>query len=180
MKSIPGGAPHSVRSYLFVIPVFLLLLVNAVLALLCVETLNRANLSEAIFWVMSHPIYARLNIGLLFFFSLTLLFFSRHLFLSVFLTDLTLALLALIESFKVQLRNEAFVITDLLEAREALDAVGGYDLSFTKLQIIALSLMFILPLLLIGIRLPRWRLLPSLCGGLLTAAVFALVVILVI
>ena len=155
-----------------VLSVLFLLACNAVLAIVCAETLTRGKLSEGIFFVLSRPRYSRLNIALVFSLSLFLFLLTRRLSLSAFLGSLLMALLALIQYFKVRLRSEAFVLTDLLEAREALGVVGGYDLRLSRLQILALILMFLVPAACLGIRLSRRRLLVRLPESLLAAALF--------
>ena len=160
-------------------PVFILLFViycNAVLAVIGMETMTRATLSDAVFFILSRPLYSRLNIALVFLLSVFLFFLSRRLSLSMFLSNLLCALLALTEVFKVRLRSGAFVMTDLLEVREALGVIRGYNLTLSKLQILALMLMFLIPALCFGIRLSYFHPLFRIFGGLFAAVLLIICV----
>ena len=138
------------------LPLLLILLCNAIIATVCSEALWRASLSEAVFWLFSRVRFSCWDIAIAFSFSLFLAALTRRVALSVCLNNLLMAVLSLIHFFKLDLRDEPLLLTDIWQAEEALDVAGEYSFALGRVRLLLLLVMILLPLLVLaGIRLRR-------------------------
>ena len=155
----------------------LVLASGAVLACVCTEALVRSSLSEAVFWLLTRPTYSLPCTAFYFALSLFLLAATRRLSLSLLLTDLLAAAVALIHVFKMNLRGEPLLLSDFFQAGEAMGVVGGYDLRLSRMRLLMLAVMLLPALLCFGARLPRRRLPVRAAESALAAALLILTVL---
>lgn len=143
-----GAALHTVLSAVL----FLLL---SACAIVCMETIWRGSFSLSVMWAVrlfdlfKHIVLATAAFG----FALYLM--TGRMFLAALLTNVLLMLAALIQHYKMALRDEMFVLSDLALASEALGILDNFTLSVPWYVLLGCTVMLALPFAVWGLRLRR-------------------------
>lgn len=162
---------HAVLHMILCAALFALLAAGAIL---CMEAIWRGSFSLAVMWA------ARLwrLFGMLVLVTaaseLALYMLTGRMFASVLLMNAVLTALALVQHYKLALRGEMFVLSDVLLASEAMNAAKNFAIDLPWYVLFGCALMLLMPLCVWGMRLRRHMLcrlavlalcIATICGG---------------
>ena len=156
----------------------MILLLNAVITVLLTEGVWRSSLSEGIYWLMTRYRFSLWNIAVIFSLSLLLTLLMRRLSLSMLMTNALAALASVIHYFKMDLRGEPLLLTDIDQAETAMQVIGAYQLDLPTSKLLFVLIMVLLPAVLcIGVRLRKTHLKRRAASCLLGAALLCFSVV---
>lgn len=124
-------------------------------AILCMETIWRGSFSLAVMWTARLWQLFGLLVLVIASFELALYMLTGRMFASVLLTNIILTALALVQHYKLALRGEMFVLSDVMLASEAMTAAANFAIDVPWYVILGCALMLLMPLCVWGMRLKK-------------------------
>lgn len=149
-----------------------LFLLLASCALLCVETIWRGSFSEAVMWASRATNVAALCIGAIAALEALLYAASGRMLLSVGLVNFILTGISLVQHYKLELRGEDFLLSDIMLLSEAASVVEKFSVTLPWYVVLPCAIMVLLTLCGWGIRL-KGRMKKRLAAACLSGALFA-------
>jgi len=132
-----------------------LFLLLAACALLCVEAIWRGSFSEALMWAARmYPTAALYIVGIALIEAMLYLLTGR-LCLSVFAVNVPLMLIALVQHYKLEFRDENFLLGDVSLLSEAIAILDNFTITVPWYVILGCALLLAMPLCAWGVRLKR-------------------------
>ncbi len=138
---------------LYVVMHAVLLLILAACGLICMETIWRGSFSEALAWAIR---FYKDMVGYILLVALleaTLYLICGRMFWAVGVTNALLMLLGVVQYYKLLLRGDAFVFSDLMLVAEAAGIIGNYEIEVPWFVLLSVIVLLGLPFCVIGMRL---------------------------
>ena len=152
LRNIIKSAAYTVLHMLLCAALFSLLAAGAIL---CMEAIWRGSFSLAVMWAARLWRLFGMLVLVTASLELALYMLTGRMLASVLLTNAVLTVTALVQHYKLALRGEVFVLSDVMLASEALTAAAHFTIDVPWYVVLGCILMLLMPLCVWGMRLKK-------------------------
>lgn len=124
-------------------------------AVLCMETIWRGSFSLAVMWAARLWQLFSMIVLMVAIFEASLYMVTGRMFWAVLLTNVLLTVASLVHHYKLILRGEVFVLSDIMLISEALTVIKNFSMDVPWYMVAGCGLMICMPFCVLGMRMRR-------------------------